>query len=329
MYREAIGSYNTYKHFWRGWSLTPHLIPFMCSLRWTPLIIILFPYPVLLLQCHLWTHPSGGASGITPLLSGKTWGGTSLTFLGMLIASMPETIFWCTSYKGGAFFSGMEAYIPLTFILKPWFISAFYYGVQDREAAYRQYSSYLFEIHVLYVSAWNHVKCFHHSKKLIHQRNLKILPDLILVVVSDTMPKTISQGFFFFFLLLSCFFQKVSQITFLFFKAKLLWCLLKIQHWMILGLILLHFHLLIRSCLLLKVIVMTFCMFCDFDPWKSYGSNGVLLSVVSNYAFLLTLCLVRFFHLFLSTSIFLSWKFVYSFNLFPRSSCSNMQSSNL
>ena len=67
------------------------LILLNCSLRWAPPTTILFQYPVLSLQCHLWTPLSRGAFGIMPLLNGRTSGSTMLISHGMISASVSET----------------------------------------------------------------------------------------------------------------------------------------------------------------------------------------------------------------------------------------------
>ena len=65
--------------------------------RWAPLITILFPLPILSLQCSLRIYLSRGASGISTLLSGRTKGSTILIFLGMIIASMIEILLFVPS----------------------------------------------------------------------------------------------------------------------------------------------------------------------------------------------------------------------------------------
>lgn len=79
-------------------------------------------YSVLLLLCNLWTHQSGGAAGIMPLLSERTWG-YLFWFIVELFHVRDASV--CSQGITVETVTDMEAYTPHTLFSsearKPWF----------------------------------------------------------------------------------------------------------------------------------------------------------------------------------------------------------------
>ena len=87
------------------------LSPFL--LRWVPPITISNLYLILSLQSLLRIFQSRGAFGILPLLVGETWGGIMLIFLGMITASVTETVSVCWVHNRGECLAWRRTFLTL------------------------------------------------------------------------------------------------------------------------------------------------------------------------------------------------------------------------
>ena len=142
--------------------------------------------------------------------------------------------------------TGMELYIYHTFsnteTTRPWFNSACFRAVKDKEAAHKWYRSYpSAETHALYISAHNHAKS-NLLKTLSSIENVKIFPTLTLFVISGIQP-IISPTILLLHLSLPYFNQMAQQLSLLFLKLNSsLRSLLRALLCMILGIFLLLLH---------------------------------------------------------------------------------------
>ncbi|MPC12807.1 hypothetical protein E2C01_005518 [Portunus trituberculatus] len=78
-------------------------------------------------------------------------------------ADFPVNPFLCAEHRTEMIASGREAHIPHSFSQpkpsKPWFNSACYRAIHDREVAHKRYLSHpSLESHSLYISGQNHAK---------------------------------------------------------------------------------------------------------------------------------------------------------------------------
>ncbi|XP_063864361.1 uncharacterized protein LOC135102784 isoform X1 [Scylla paramamosain] len=215
--------------------------------------------------------------------------------------------------------SGMEAYISRSFSRpkpsKPWFNTACFHAIHDREVAHKKYLSLPSpESHALYISAQNHAKSVRQlAKNSFINRKCQNLSRSSSPRDFWHLAKNISNNF------ASSSFPPLFQpdcstaITSIS-KAELFaQTFAKNSTLDDSGLVPLFPPLSDYFMLPIKILRNdVFHAIAGLNPWKAYGPDGVPPIVLLNCASVLAPCLVKLFQLCLSTSTFPScWKFAY------------------